>query len=1113
MEKITNLYNAAKTAFIANNYSDKNILLITKDNVEAIKIVNELSFFLPERLTYLFPEYNHSPFEFARVLPDIIDKRIGCLYNIIHNRNYIIAGTSYSILKKLPPRHILESSIISLNKGDSISYDEINYLLDNLDYVNVEIVTSGGEFCIRGGILDLYPTGLEHPVRIEFFGDTIESIIYYDISTYKTIAEITSITILPSSEGIYDTDTFVKNTSNIDVYAEKASTFGKFAGHHWASHLIYPLETIFNYLDESTQIFITDGGLSQIKELVNTIEGKVKTLNYPDPWLYKVFLGEDELIKILDEKKALLFTDFATSNTDQISTIESNKKIYSSRKDNFYKNLDTFVKTIKRHIDTGTTIIISILSEKLLKSLLNFIREYEIAYSFIDNITQIKQQIVNIVRKKFSGGFFNNSNKMLFFTEEEIFGFSRLQTQTKNKAPFKTSLLDLDPDDYVVHIDYGIGRFKGLTHKVVGGIESDYLLLQYAEGELLYVPVHSINKIQKYVGSFDSKPVLSNLKSSRWNNLKKKAYTSAKTLANDLLKLYSERKNLKGFPFKLDNFFLSKLENTFTFEETEDQLTAIYDVFEDMQKSKPMERLICGDVGFGKTEVAVRAACVAVSNDKQVAILTPTTILAHQHYETFKTRFSGLPVNIDYLSRFKEKKDILKTKKLIADGSIDIIIGTHMLLSKDIYFSDLGLLIIDEEQRFGVSHKEKLKSFRTNIDVLTLSATPIPRTLQLSLSGMRDISLIETPPADRLPVITQIINTQEEIDSAILNELKRGGQVYYIHNNTSDIESVSYELKVRLPYAKVIFAYAGMPSHKLECIFDSFYKGEIDILVCTTIIENGIDVGRANTMIVDNAQYFGLSQLYQLKGRVGRSKQRGYFYIFIEDLQNIPPLVKKRIKIIQQLSDLGSGFKIATYDLQLRGAGDILGVEQSGYITNVGYELYIQMVQNAINESMGTFNFTNTTEIQSHIPHYIPAEYIPDYRTRLDLYKKISDINTIDLIFQMADELDKNFGEIPDPAKNYIYTMFIRNIAAKLNIKKITLFKDSAHMIINDSQLYLIDVFKLYKHKNLIIDTSHNKQLIIVKSKDKILPDMSIMLNDLYLEFCSHNLKKQEGVL
>ncbi|MBZ4643670.1 MAG: transcription-repair coupling factor [Deferribacteraceae bacterium] len=1052
MNIISNLWGASLAYFLRDKVeSDKNIFLVTKDRQQYEKILTDLTFFLGEEKLLTFPEYTIEPFEMVRVLPEIVSERGKTLYEISSKTGKIILSTFYSIVKLLPPKKSFFDSILEFRLGDELTREEIAYYLDVLGYVNVEVVTNKGEFTFRGDVFDIFPINFTEPVRIEFFDNEIEHIYTYDIETFKRLNTINCLMLLPSADLICELDEIVNKIQYLTL-KEKFRTFGKFGGYFWyATHIYEKMDSVFEYSMSDNLLFFA---FADIENYIDRFyDNLIEKLHNLDEKLLNNFISKRDIQKIASQNLQIL-VDYS----DKPSTVERFKNTslkLGYEKNNIYQSAEDFINFVKKYKDYK--IIIAIENKKFEEILLKFFADHHIFPVLIESFDKIEKPGCYYVKKRFSGGFIDDENKIFVACDFEIFGFSKKRKKQQNKKDaFKTNITDLQPGDFVVHIDYGIGLYKGLVHKNIGGVEGDFLELEYSDSEILYVPIDSISQIQKYFASTGIAPKLNSLKSAKWANLKQQARKSARKIAMDLLKLYAERKATKGIVYKdEDNTYLNILENTFEYEETEDQLSAIYDVYSDMQSEKPMDRLICGDVGFGKTEVAVRAACKAASSGKQVALICPTTILAKQHFDTFTSRMKNLPFKIDYISRFRTSKEIKEILENLSEGKIDIIIGTHRLLSKDVIFKNLGLLIIDEEQRFGVSHKEKITNMKSNIDVLAMSATPIPRTLQMSLSGIRDISVIETPPVDRLPVITKLVKSDEEIRQAIEYELKRGGQVFFLENNVTKINETAMWLKNLVPFAKIDIAHGQMSSNIVEKSLERFYEGSTDVLVCSTIIENGIDVPNANTIIIKNAENFGLAQLYQLKGRVGRSAKRGYCYLYIKNFNSLSQIAKKRIQIIEQLNDLGSGFKISSYDLQLRGAGDLFGAEQSGFVVNIGYELYLQLIEEAVNELKGIKTNTQKTEIQSSYTYFIPAEYIRDPKVRINYYNQISEIDTFEKLASISDEIYAIYGKIPETVENLLYIMLLRNIASYLNIVKAVILPRKIKLIFNENSSFI----------------------------------------------------------
>ncbi|MGA1861701.1 transcription-repair coupling factor [Deferribacter thermophilus] len=1068
--------------------SQNSSLIICENRNEMEKVVQELNFFLPDMEILSFPEYTHEPFDEVKIESTVLSERVTSLKKLIaDNDKKVVVGTFYSILKKVFTKNDFKNSIYSLKVGDIISFDELKYILGYLGFVEVEYVTDKGEFLQRGDFFEIFLIDEEYPVRCEFFDDELEAIYYFDPVTIKKVKDVDAIDILPANEILCDEEDLIKNIKD-DTVRERIKEFGKFAGVHWYAPYVQKLTPFWEYMGKIDKVyFLGDGFQNKIENYFDYLLDKFEESHHSYDY-EEIFVSKNQLEAFLDEHEFVILSEVDERSEKLPFRVSSSINFFTPEGTNVYNNAERFIERLKSLIKDGYSAVISFNNKRFKEIFTQFLKEHEIAFVEGSKFYDLDKCSVLIIDANFSGGFISENYKLAVFTDYEIFGFQKKAKKTKKKEVFKTNISDLEEGDYVVHVDYGIGIYRGIENKEIGGIKGDYIKVEFENGENLYIPISNIGLLQKYIGTKGATPKLSNLQSNRWKKLKEQAYKSAKKLAVDILKIYAERKSRKGFAFTKSGEILKTVELRFPYEETEDQLVVINEVFNDMESETPMERLVCGDVGFGKTEVAIRAAAKAVENYKQVAILAPTTVLVRQHYQNFIERFKDLPVEIDYISRFKTSREIKKTLERLKKGEIDIIIGTHRLLSKDVEFYDLGLLIVDEEQRFGVNHKEKIKALKSNIDVLTLTATPIPRTLQLSLSGLRDMSIINTPPQDREPVSIKIIKNDEELNNAILKELKRGGQVYFLHNKVEDIEKIAYMLKEKFPLSNIAIAHGQMDAKVLDEVFEKFYQGDVDILVCTTIIENGLDISNANTIIINNAHTFGLAQLYQLKGRVGRGNKRGYCYLRIPQNAKINEVARKRLKIISQLSDLGSGFKISTYDLQIRGAGDLLGAEQSGFVVNVGYELYVQMINDAINELKGDKVDTNVTEINANIPHYIPVSYIPSHRERIEYYRRISELKNFEEIEHIIEDLEILYGDIPEETMNLIYIMCLRNLLSKLGAKSATIFKNSINIVFYEKCDLDVNIFlsKLQNNDKLVANFKNSDTLIIAYKGDSI---------------------------
>lgn len=1034
----------ASASFYACHKKKKGVPLViflpeNKSIMESVK--NELELFSDLKILD-YPSYTQNPFEEARPLTSIMAARSRTLYNILNEKDYILLLSPYSVLKKIPFKNEFLESTITLEKDKEYPMKRLESELDKLGYIHVEFVTDAGEYTFRGGIADIFPAGYDDPVRIEYFDEEIESIFIYNKDSQARKKEITSLKILPVTDLLITTEEFKEQLKDNEL-KEKAESFGKFAGFHWLAPYINKEQSdIFEYLGNYDTACLMSNLQDSVYGYYDIIESSVQNDIQKES-----FITAKEAVEKLSRNNLYVISEITDSVASVPLTFASSKTRFSFEKKNLYQSMTNAAETLLALLKENMKIVFSVESEKFTGIFKDFLRDYDIFPKEIKKLSEIEKPSISLYRKHISGGFIDKESSLAVISDMDIFGFTKRKPKPKKKDAFNTKLSDLEEGDYVVHVNHGIGIYQGIKHMVIAGSEGDFLSIMYEGEDLLYVPLHSIGQLQKYIGMQNQQPKLNSLKSSAWQKLKKHAKESAKHIAEDLLRLYAERKARKGFAFNDDGSLIEIFERNFEYTETEDQLSAIYDVYNDMESETPMERLVCGDVGFGKTEVAMRAACKAIACSKQVAVLVPTTILARQHYETFIERFKGLPVNIEFVSRFRTDKETKSIFNKVSEGTVDILIGTHKILSKDLSFKDLGLLIIDEEQRFGVSHKEKIASIKRNVDTLTLSATPIPRTLQLSLSGIRDMSIIETPPENRLPVVVKVIKGLAERIKAIKVELERGGQVFFLHNRVQDIQEATLEIKRELPLARVDYAHGQMDAKTMEQILSSFYNGEIDVLVATTIIENGINIPNVNTIIINNAAHFGLSQLYQLKGRVGRSARRGYCYLAVDDFARLNDIAQKRLSIIQQLSDLGSGFKIAMYDLQLRGAGNILGAEQSGFVVRVGYELYVAMIEEAVQEMKGEYTNIADTEINSNIAYFIPADYIENPRIRFDFYRRFADIYDMNSMQELLKEIEAGYGELPEEVLNLSLIMLIKNFASMLGAEKLMLSKSGASKI------------------------------------------------------------------
>ena len=1026
---LSGLKDSARSFFISSlalrEELKKSYLIITDTQENALKIYQDLSTFLnkpksEEENIFLFPSFDVLPYEDISSDPQIIQQRINILKRLSasgwnKNRIILIADIKALLPKLVSPQKFKKTSW-KLKVGDVLKKDDFLKILIEQNYRSVEIVEEKGEFSSRGGIIDFFPVTSENPLRLELFGDQIESIRYFNLNTQRSILKLVDYTLLPSRELIAD------GSSN------------------------YNYSTIFDYLPEDLIVIQNESESikekevefqEEVEEIYQKIEKDKRELIF-SPASY--FITYSEIYNKLKSKKIINFTYLPEENEENTREFIFEGQEVSS----YFGNLDLFTKDLEKWQKEKQHIIILVRNEGRAQRLGEILEERGVkrfATGRLQEYAPLKSTIF-ISYGYLNYGFRLPNLKTVFITDQEIFGKERNKRYrlTRRKSePFSTTM-DISPGDYVVHIDHGIGIYRGIINLTVKGIKQDYLLIEYAQGDKLYVPVDQFDLVHKYIGIKDKTPKIYRLGGVSWGKAKGKAKRSIQKLARELYNLYVARKEIRGFAFSKDNNWQQELEMSFPFEETYDQLQALSEVKADMEIVKPMERLVCGDVGYGKTEIAIRAAFKAVLDGKQVAILAPTTILVQQHYDTFRERMNPFPINIDMLSRFRTKQEQKKVIEELEEGKVDIIIGTHRLIQNDIRFKDLGLLIVDEEQRFGVLHKERIKKLKESVDSLTLTATPIPRTLHMSLIGVRDLSVINTPPEDRFPIATYICKRDDKvITDAIRRELDREGQIFFVHNRVRSIQKIARDLNRLFPQARIGIAHGQMAEEQLEDIMVDFFEKKYDILVCTTIIEIGLDIPNVNTIIIDDAHKFGLSQLYQLRGRVGRTDRRAYAYFLYPSYHSISDTAKKRLQAMKEFSELGSGFKLAMRDLEIRGAGNLLGKEQHGSVGEVGFNLYCRLLEEAIKELREEEEGKEKKEeitpvIDIKIDAYIPGGYIPDLKQRVLIYKKLAEIKDLEDLERVKEELRDRYGIYPQEIRNLFEIIYLKIFLRKLSI-------------------------------------------------------------------------------
>lgn len=1072
----SNLHDAALAFAIAESASiaQKTILVICDNSQLANELEEQVHFFAPDLQLLHFPDWETLPYDRFSPHQDIVSERLRCLYQLTNQPRAVLFVPISTLMLRISPPDFVKQNSLQIKLGDEVHISELRRQLEAANYQCVNTVYEHGEFAIRGSIIDLFPMGSDSPFRIELFDIEVEQIKTFNPENQLTISIIDAIDILPAREFPFDVhsiNTFKDNWYNqFEGISLKETHFHADLEQHISfAGIEYYLPLFFNHtaclldhIPDNSLVFTTENIEANCRQYWHEIQQRFEQyrVDKKHPLLppHAVFMQENELFSKLKNYPRIVLTSQA---------IHDEAKGFFAY--NTYKRTDLTINAhspepyslISNHLQKITTPIL-FCAESLgrKEALLETFKKADIAISevkswhdFLNTDTHIGITISPISRGM-------KLENIELVAESQLFG-NRVQQRRRRKASKDSSdtivksLTELKIGSPVVHIDHGIGRYLGLRVIEVDHQKNEFLTLKYADDAMLYVPVSSLHLISRYSGSDDEHAPLHKLGNDQWQKAKRKAAEKVCDVAAELLEIYARRAARKGFSYDAYSDAYQQFSASFPFEETVDQTQAIARVLEDMAAPRPMDRLVCGDVGFGKTEVAMRAAFTAVHNGKQVAILVPTTLLAQQHYETFTDRFAELPVNIEVISRFKTSKEQQIIINKLQQGSVDILIGTHKLLQADVKFNQLGLVIIDEEHRFGVKQKETLKSLRAEVDVLALTATPIPRTLNMSMAGMRDLSIIATPPAKRLSIKT-FVRTRDNnlLKEAILRELLRGGQVYYLHNEVSTIENTARELETLIPEARVGIGHGQMRERELENVMSDFYHRRFNILVCTTIIETGIDVPSANTIIIDRADKFGLAQLHQLRGRVGRSHHQAYAYLLVPD-KKLSKDAEKRLEAIEQAADLGAGFTLATHDLEIRGAGELLGDEQSGQIQTLGFTLYMEMLDKAVKsiQKGEIFNLDEPlqkgTEVNLHFSAIIPDDYLPDVHTRLIMYKSIANCQTKDELNNLKIEMIDRFGLLPIPINNLFEVTTIKLRAEKMGIEKIDTGDTAGKLVFN----------------------------------------------------------------
>ena len=1037
-------------------------VVVTPDTRSAVRLSRVLSE-LSSQNVCLFPDWETLPYDTFSPHQEIISSRLSALFHLQNAKKGIFLLPISTLMQRLCPPQYLQHNVLLIKKGDRLVIDKMRLQLEAAGYRAVEQVLEHGEYAVRGALLDLFPMGSAVPFRLDFFDDEIDSIRTFDVDTQRTLDEINSINLLPAHE-------FPTDDKGIEFFrAQFRETFGEIRRdpehiyqqiskgtlisgiEYWQPLFFSEMATLFDYLPEQTLFVGMENNQMQGERFYQDAKQRYeqRKVDPMRPLLppEKLWLNVDEVNRRLKSYPRITFkAEKVRSSVRQKNlpvaalpevTIQSQQKEPLGQ-------LRQFIEHFKGNI------LFSVETEGRRETLLDLLSPLKLKPKQIQSLEQAENEKFSLLVSSLEQGFIiEQSFPVAIIGEANLLGErvqqrSRDKRKTINPDTLVRNLAELKIGQPVVHLDHGVGRYGGLITLDTGGIKAEYLLLNYANESKLYVPVTSLHLISRYVGGSDESAPLHKLGNEAWAKSRQKAAEKIRDVAAELLDVYAQREAKKGFAFKYDREEFQQFAATFPFEETYDQEMAINAVISDMCQPKAMDRLVCGDVGFGKTQVAMRAAFLAVMNHKQVAVLVPTTLLAQQHYENFKDRFANLPVNVEVLSRFKTAKEQKQILENLAEDKVDILIGTHKLIQSDVKFNDLGLLIIDEEHRFGVGQKEKIKQLRANIDILTLTATPIPRTLNMAMNGIRDLSIISTPPARRLSIKTFVRQNDDlVVREAILREILRGGQVYYLHNDVASIENTAEKLTALVPEARVIVGHGQMRERELERVMSDFYHQRYNVLVCSTIIETGIDVPTANTIIIERADHFGLAQLHQLRGRVGRSHHQAYAYLLTPPSKMMTKDAERRLDALENLDNLGAGFILATHDLEIRGAGELLGNEQSGQIESIGFSLYMELLDAAVKalkegrEPSLEELTQQQADIELRVPALLPDDYLGDVNMRLSFYKRIAAAESKSELDELKVELIDRFGLLPDATKNLLQIAELRLLVEPLKVVRI----------------------------------------------------------------------------
>lgn len=1077
---ITGISGSMRTAILTalKDQLKRPILVVTDSLYRMQELAGDLEALLPATAVYQFPVEEVLAAEVATSSPNYRLQRVLALNALIKQQPAVIVTSTAGLRRNIVAPEVFSQASLDFQVGAELDLTKVRQQLSGMGYQLQKMVLRPGDFAIRGSIIDIYALNTDNPVRIDLFDTEIDSLRYFDASTQRSIKNVNAVQILPATDFILPPAEFPRVQEGLTAeYQQVLASLGDNSedlsqqlsnrfdplindlknlqlnnGLLEFTDIVYPhFHSLFDYLSESGVLYFDD--LTRIKETD-------KKLTAADQGWLKDKLDHHQLSHL----------SMLSNNVSQLIRADSHAQIYGAllkkgmgrlklaqltdiqgrTMQQFFGQLELLKGELQRWNDQGQTVILMANSPKRRQQIAQTLREFAIPVTETE-LTAIQANSVQIVAGNLNSGFELPHAGIVVVTESEMFQQvkkGRHRPQKLANAERLKNYTDLKPGDYVVHVNHGIGIFSGIKTMEVDGIHQDYMVINYQNNAQIFVPVTQLNLVQKYVSSESKTPRINRLGGNEWAKTKRRVSAKIEDIADELVDLYAKREAEQGFAFPHDDYLQQQFDANFPYNETKDQLRSIKEVKADMEKTKPMDRLLVGDVGYGKTEVAMRAIFKAVAGGKQVAFLVPTTVLVQQHFDTLQRRFEGFPIKIAMMSRFRTSKQLKETEAGLKDGSIDVVVGTHRILSKDVQFNDLGLLIIDEEQRFGVKHKEKLKQLKNNVDVLTLTATPIPRTLHMSMLGVRDLSVLETPPAGRYPIQTYVMEQNSgAIRDGILREMQRGGQVYYLHNRVSDIEEKVAQLSELVPEARIGYINGQMSENQLETVLYQFIQGDYDVLVTTSIIETGVDIPNANTLFVENADRMGLAQLYQIRGRIGRSNRVAYAYFMYQPNKVLTELGEKRLAAIRDFTELGSGFKIAMRDLAIRGAGNLLGKQQHGFIDSVGYDLYSAMLSDAVAKKQGKHQAIHSdAEVELGVEAYLPDSYIDDQQQKIELYKSIRQAKTDDELLELQGDLIDRFGDYPPAVGNLLLISRLKNHADLALVQEIKRQRDNLNL-------------------------------------------------------------------